>query len=228
MNENENKSNNIYRKLQKARVLLQEKNLKKTGKNKFSGFDYYELSDFLPTVNELFDDIGLTSIFSLKRDNAVLTIINMDDTEETQDFESPTAELELKGCNKIQALGGVHTYLKRYLYMNALEIVENDMFDSVAGKPEQQAQQPKTKANVTPIKKEQPQPQTQTQTQAINDNDFDIIINVATFNDMANLTKYYKANIDKTNDKEAFKEACSRRKDYILDKLAKERAKETK
>ncbi|MCD7779837.1 MAG: hypothetical protein LUH05_04115 [Candidatus Gastranaerophilales bacterium] len=78
---------------------------------------------------------------------------------------------------------------------------------------------------VIPIKKEQPQ----TQPQITDDNsDFDIIINVATFNDLVNLTKYFKANIDKTNDKEAFKEACSRRKDYILDKLAKERAKETK
>ena len=40
-------------------------------------------------------------------------------------------DLELKGANAIQALGGVQTYLRRYLYMNAFDIVEADMFDSV-------------------------------------------------------------------------------------------------
>ena len=40
-------------------------------------------------------------------------------------------ELELKGCNKIQALGGSETYSRRYLYMSAFDIIENDMFDAV-------------------------------------------------------------------------------------------------
>ena len=40
-------------------------------------------------------------------------------------------DLELKGCNKVQALGGVETYLRRYLYMSAFDIIENDMFDAV-------------------------------------------------------------------------------------------------
>lgn len=212
--EKETKSDNIYQKLQKARVLLQEKNLKKSGKNKYSGFDYYELSDFLPAINKLFNETGLFSVFSMQQDKAVLTVINMDDTDEKQDFETPTAELELKGCNKIQALGGVHTYLKRYLYMNALEIVENDMFDSVTGNPEQQTTD---KNKIRPINKKAKEPPEQT----INDNDIDIITNVATFNDLINLTKYFKAYIGKVNDKEALKEACARRKEYILDKLAK-------
>lgn len=125
----------IYEKLQKARVLLQNKKLKKSGKNKFSGFEYFELADFLPAVNQIFDDLKLFSNFSMLEKCATLTIYDSEDKSETI-FTSPVEELDLKGCNKIQALGGVHTYLKRYLYLNALEIVEADMFDPLVGSDE--------------------------------------------------------------------------------------------
>lgn len=39
---------NIYKKLQKCRVDLQNSNLKKSGNNKFAGYSYFELGDFLP------------------------------------------------------------------------------------------------------------------------------------------------------------------------------------
>lgn len=128
---------NIYEKLQACRVELQEMNLKKSGKNDFAKFEYFELADFLPKVNMLFKTYKLFSVFSIADNLATLTIINSEDENgEKIVFTSPVEELELKGCNKIQALGGVHTYLKRYLYVNALEIVENDLFDKVSGKKE--------------------------------------------------------------------------------------------
>lgn len=123
----------IYEKLQSARVELQGMKLKKSGKNKFAGYDYYELSDFLPAVNDLFKKYGLFSLFSLTEGLAMLTIIDSTDDTKSIDFTSPIETLDLKGCNKLQALGGVHTYMKRYLYQNALEIVENDMFDAQTG-----------------------------------------------------------------------------------------------
>lgn len=121
----------IELKLQQCRVELQNKKLKKSGKNKFAGFDYFELSDFLPTINKMFAEKKMFSNFSIT-DIATLTITDTEDNTKAV-FTSPIAELELKGCNKIQALGGVHTYLKRYLYLNALEIVESDLFDNVSG-----------------------------------------------------------------------------------------------
>ena len=146
---------NVYEKLQKCRVELQGSKLKKSGKNSYSGFDYFELRDFIPTVNDLFDKYRLFSNFSINIDGlAVLEIIdtewievalkkdeskeffNQNSTAYKIVFTSPVEELELKGCNKIQALGGIHTYMKRYLYLNALEIVEADMFDPVTGKEE--------------------------------------------------------------------------------------------
>lgn len=122
----------IYEKLQQARIELQSKKLKKSGKNKFAGFTYYELNDILPQINQIFYDLKLFSNFSIKENLAVLTITDWEDNT-SQEFTSPIEELELKGCTKIQALGGVHTYMKRYLYLNALEIVESDMLDAKAG-----------------------------------------------------------------------------------------------
>ena len=63
-----------------------------------------------------------------------MKIINSDKPEEVEEYTSPMRDLELKGCNKIQALGGVETYSRRYLYMSAFDIIENDMFDVTSGK----------------------------------------------------------------------------------------------
>lgn len=124
---------NVYEKLQECRVELQKMKLKKSGENKFAGFKYYELADFLPTVNEMFAKHKLTSNFSIDNNEALLIIINYEDPKDYIVFTSPIADANIKGCTPVQSLGGVHTYLKRYLYMNALEIVENDMLDIKIG-----------------------------------------------------------------------------------------------
>lgn len=125
---------NIYEKMQKARVELQGMNLKKSGENKFAGFKYYELGDFLPAINKLMLDHKLFSYINFDNEIAVLTIVNAEKVDEVVSFTSPLGTLNLKGCNDIQNLGGVQTYLRRYLYMNAFEIVENDEFDATTGK----------------------------------------------------------------------------------------------
>ena len=157
---------NCYRKLAKARVLLQQKKLKKSGMNKFAGFSYFELADFLPAVNEIFDELGMCATFRIdsayteETDSgqiienpakAYLGIINTDDTDDRIWFSSEIAEAGTKGASPIQQLGSVHTYMRRYLYMEALEIVESDGLDPLngtdnieGGKPRKTAQVVKT------------------------------------------------------------------------------------
>lgn len=120
---------NIYEKLQTMRVALQNMNLKKSGQNKFSGYNYFELGDFLPAINQLMLDNKVTSIITFDT-NAVLTLINTEKTDETITFTSPMREAVLKGAHPIQNLGAVETYSRRYLYMVAFEIVESDMLDA--------------------------------------------------------------------------------------------------
>lgn len=136
---------NIYSKLQKARCEFQEKPIKKSGHNRFAGYHYFELGDFLPTINSLLDKYNLCSNISFDKDMATLTIINTDNTDEKLVFTSPMSEASIKGCHAIQNLGAAQTFLRRYLWVNAFEIVENDQLDATTGKNEKQS---KTKANV--------------------------------------------------------------------------------
>jgi len=137
---------NVYRKLQQARLKLQSTQLKKSGKNKFAGYEYFELGDFLPTIQTIFAEVGLCGTVSYGTELATLTIVDTDATDATQPnfvvFSSPMSTAELKGCHAIQNLGAVQTYLRRYLWVNALEIVEHDALDAVTGKDDPKKAEP--------------------------------------------------------------------------------------
>ncbi|MWN91342.1 hypothetical protein GQ597_11620 [Gilliamella sp. Pra-s65] len=119
----------VFSKLILARKILQEKKIKQTGENKFSKFFYYELKDFLPHINLIFSEIGLCGIVSFNNELATLTIYDIDDNSNVT-FSSPMSSANLKGCHPVQNIGAVETYQRRYLYMTALEIVENDVLDN--------------------------------------------------------------------------------------------------
>ena len=132
---------NVYQKLNKCRLELQGMNLKKSGENKFAKYFYYELGDFLPTINVLFDKAGLFAQVNFGIELAELKILNVEKPEDCILFTSPMSTADLKGCHEVQNLGAVQTYLRRYLYTVALEIVEHDALDATTGSEEP----PKTK-----------------------------------------------------------------------------------
>lgn len=124
---------NIYKKLAEARVKLQEAELKKSGLNKFAGYEYFELSDFLPKINEINKELGICTVISFGAEYAIMMIIDVDKPEDSIELKSPMKEATLKGCHPIQNLGAIQSYQRRYLYMAAYEIVENDMLDATTG-----------------------------------------------------------------------------------------------
>ena len=121
----------VHKKLMAARMSLQEATLKKSGHNKFAGYNYFELGDFIPTITEIFYNIGLCGVVSYDSEIASLTITDTDDGTSLV-ITSPMAEANLKGCHPIQNLGAVETYTRRYLWVTAMEIVEHDALDSSA------------------------------------------------------------------------------------------------
>ena len=125
---------NIYTKLMEVRVNFHKLELKKSGLNKFAGFKYYELGDFLVPATKLLQEANLCPMISFNNELATMTLINGDNPEEQIMFTSPMRDLELKGTNAVQNLGGVQTYLTRYLYIQLLNIVEADVFDATSGK----------------------------------------------------------------------------------------------
>jgi hypothetical protein len=121
---------NVYQKLNDARHKFHSTELKKSGHNKFAGYKYFELGDFIVPALSIFDEVGLTSIISFGKESADMRIINTDKPEEIIVIESPMSEANLKGCHPVQNLGAVQTYIRRYLWVAALEIVEHDALDS--------------------------------------------------------------------------------------------------
>ena len=121
----------VHKKLMEARILLQQAPLKKSGHNKFAGYSYFELGDFLPTINQIFYKVGLCGVVSFGKEVAQLCITDVEDNSVIC-ITSPMAEANLKGCHPIQNLGAVETYTRRYLWVSAMEIVEHDALDSSA------------------------------------------------------------------------------------------------
>ena len=136
----------IYELLQDVRYEMSKAPLKKTGYNKHLNFNYFELADFLPTAVKLLDERGLCPIFCIGYDAngiemATLTVIK---GAERVTFTTPTdSPTNMTG---IQALGAKHTYLKRYLYMNLLDMTENDMVDASLDEDSRQAKIEEKKA----------------------------------------------------------------------------------
>ena len=126
----------VHKKLMQARIQLQNLPLKKTGHNKFAGYYYFELGDFLPDVQQIFNNIGLCGYISYDAEIASLTIVDLEDNSSIV-ITSPMVEANLKGAHPIQNLGAVETYTRRYLWVTAMEIVEHDALDSSAPLKEQ-------------------------------------------------------------------------------------------
>ena len=122
----------IHNKLMVSRIRLQETKLQKTGQNKFAGYSYFELGDFLPAIQTILAEVGICGVVSYTNEYAILTLTDVDDCTQIV-ITSPMAKAELKGAHPIQNLGAVETYQRRYLWMTAMEIVEHDALD--ASKP---------------------------------------------------------------------------------------------
>jgi len=125
---------NVYQKLNAARDQFHSQKLKKSGHNKFANYYYFELGDFIIPALQIFHEVGLTSVISFDVDVAQMSIVNIDKPEETIIIQSPMSTAALKGCHEVQNLGAVQTYLRRYLWVAALEIVEHDALDATTGR----------------------------------------------------------------------------------------------
>jgi hypothetical protein len=133
MNEVSKANMEVYRKLAVARAKLRARVLKKSGLNKFAGYQYFELGDFLHPSLEIFDEIGLIGIVSFTKDEASLCIVDVDGGGEIV-ITSPFGSAALKGCHEVQNIGAVETYQRRYLWVAAMEIVEHDALDATTGR----------------------------------------------------------------------------------------------
>ena len=138
----------VYGQLQKARMMLLSSDIKKSGMNKFAGFQYFELADVLPAITKIFDEIGLCGVVRFTSDTATLTIYDAIDVNHGSiEFTSPLVYADMSKSQAIQNLGSTHTYMRRYLWLMAMEIVEHDAVDAA---PQEEKPKPIAKPKTPP------------------------------------------------------------------------------
>ena len=157
---NTSKTQNVYQKLIRARALFLNADPKKSGKNMQLAFKYFELDDIVPIATKIFEEVGLISLVSFENDYAKMAIVNTDDGNDAVVFLAPFKPIDpivsnagKQVTNEMQALGSSITYMRRYLYMIALDICEPDGIDGGVVIPNSHSE---NVAPVTPTKVEQP------------------------------------------------------------------------
>ena len=169
---------NLFKKLAEARVQVRAKMGKKSGYNPYGKFNYFELEDIIPHMLTVFNEIGLIGIEG--HENAVIApdtgiqvtpefyTLKIYNTDRVDDrpivFTKKQADAGTKGQVPIQAIGSESTYMRRYLWLDALEIVENDATDAniksgEQAEPVEQKPRMATKAQLTILKKAYPNPE---------------------------------------------------------------------
>nr|WP_314081068.1 ERF family protein [uncultured Leptotrichia sp.] len=123
----------LNEKIIKIKNKFYETEIKKSGKNKM--FQYFELKDFLPNLVKLMAEEEINDVFTIDNDFARLKLIHKDEVNEYTIpfvmFDVPVTSQGKDSMQKIQYLGALSTYYKRYLYMNAFSITENDKIEAM-------------------------------------------------------------------------------------------------
>lgn len=154
---------NVYQKLLAARAKFLDAGAKKTGKNMHLQFKYFELEDIVPAAIRIFSEVGLVPLVNFTTDTATMTLVDTDNTESTIEFSAPFNQIQPiistntggKATNEMQALGSSITYMRRYLYMIALDICENDEIEANIGRGSTTPETPEKKAPATPEQRQE-------------------------------------------------------------------------
>ena len=141
---------NIYQRLALVREKFASAGITKSGKNMQLKSKYFELDDIVPIAMPLFHEQNLIPMVNFTKDDATMTILDMNDPQTTIVFTAPMREwLGNAAVTPVQALGATETYMRRYLYQQALDIVEADEMEN----------RPTTVPAPAPAPKAQPTPE---------------------------------------------------------------------
>lgn len=115
--------------ISKKLIQLKGLKIKKNGKNKHQGFEYYLLSDILDSINLICKDINLLYFPKFTINNESGTMLTTIDFYDIDSGESFTIEsegfLDNQQRNPVQAGGSSQTYNLRYTLMYFLGISDN-------------------------------------------------------------------------------------------------------
>lgn len=154
---------NVYQKLIEARKRFLDASVEQGGKNMQLQYKYFELSDIVPIITRIFSELGLIAIDRFTDTTASLTIVNTDDPEQGVEFVAPFNQIQpiisnagKQVTNDMQALGSSITYMRRYLYLIAMDIcVADDVEPTIDHNTNASASTPAPSHNTTPVTPQQ-------------------------------------------------------------------------
>ena len=128
----------IYEKLKEARNIIKKMNLKKTGRNEYSKFDYYTPEQVEKLVDIACEKTNTICLCNLKADEfglfQTLDFIDLE-SEEKISFEMRTKHGSITATNETQQMGGTDTYSERYIKMKVFQIKDNNLDIDAQSKP---------------------------------------------------------------------------------------------
>jgi len=128
----------IYEKLKEARNIIKKMNLKKTGRNEYSKFDYYTPEQVEKLVDIACEKTNTLVLCNLKKDEfglfQTLDFIDLK-SEEKISFEMRTKHGSITATNETQQMGGTDTYSERYIKMKVFQIKDNNLDIDAQSKP---------------------------------------------------------------------------------------------
>ncbi len=133
--------------LLKARKIISETKMKKSGRNDYSKYDYFTPDQVSKLVQDACDQTGLVPLFSLNKNDQGYygeLVVYHAKTGESITTTMSTDMPEIKATNNAQKLGGAMTYTERYMKMSAFGIIDNNLdFDNGDNSKPQKKSTPK-------------------------------------------------------------------------------------
>lgn len=121
------KSKNIYERLMTVRDEFAKVGIEKNGKNMQLTSKYFTLDDIVNKSRGLFHDNRILPIDCFTKEEATLTLVDVDTPEVSIAFSIPMRDyMGNAAVTPVQAMGATVTYYRRYLYSLALDLAEKD------------------------------------------------------------------------------------------------------
>lgn len=154
----------IHKKIATFKKEFHALKMEMSGKNSHSGFPFFQIQDFIKQAVDLLEKNGLVFKISFPENRCQGTCIDVE-TGEREDYFCSVADANIPKATPVQNLGGVMTYVRRYMWSLFLDLVEFDGVDATSGaepEPENKTKTGKKPINTPPLTKTEPPATTET------------------------------------------------------------------
>lgn len=148
----------LYKKLQDAREQFKECGIKKTGQNEFQQYSYFELNEILDLAIPILKKNNLSTKAGFGKKPYYMELIDTE-TGYGEKFESDVEDWSYDNIGKdsthnkmLQGVGKKESYLRRYLYMQILDVHDSDAVEIDSEKHAKNARYKKNNSKQIPNK----------------------------------------------------------------------------